>query len=266
MKITGLLSGGLDSFRNMELKLQLMVFCFFTFGGFYACNYRTVGENSGIVVVLAKEYDSSGQFNKKSDVLPEFKIWYRNNTVIEEIKKTHHHTDSNGIATIKSYISHYTYVDLTTGSYYDYWSLSDTAKFFKKYSRYDKKDLLGFNFYDYHGVRFTRVVEALADTNINGIPYKPYRIFTKSPQPDNPAEISIIAYTRCDKTGTVFDFGRGIGRLLECPITRMDYLPVESGHTILSFEIEFITDRLNKNEIKIFDAWEKNAKNNPVKR
>lgn len=215
-------------------------------------------------MAVANEYDSVGQFIKKSEVLPAFRIWYRDSTIIEEIKRTHHNTDTNGITKMKTFLDHYTFIDLKTGSYYDYFSFSDTAIILKKYSRYDKKEILGMNFYDYVGTKFTRPIETMTDTIIKQILYKRHKLFIQSPQPDNPAEVGIITYSRCDKAGTLFDYGRSMGKVQACPITRMDYMPTKESPYLLSFETEFLSSQLTPKEIKVFDAWEKNAKNNPV--
>jgi hypothetical protein len=36
---------------------------------------------------------------------------------------------------------------------------------------------------------------------------------------------------------------------------------IDNGLMTMSFEVDFLADTLTKEELKVFDAWERNAKN-----
>ena len=223
---------------------------------------------SEVVIVFAKDYDSTTGGLKKSMVLPEFKLWRKDSSIIEEIKRTDHHTDTTGHTTIKTFLDHYTFVDLKTGSYYNYSSFSDTAKLLKIYSSADRAELIGWDFTYYRGekkTQITRPVEALPDTTIENILFKRYKIFFLNNNPTNPVELGVMGYARCNKRGTLFDYGISLGTVQACPITRMDYMVTKADPLPLSFQTEFVSDTLSQEELKVFAAWEKYAKENPVK-
>lgn len=224
---------------------------------------REISLQHGLVTMVAKDFDTSTCKLKKSTRIPEFKIWYLENCIIEEIKRTHHHTDSNGNYTMKVEIVHYTYVDLKNNYLYDYGSFSDTSSIIRKYSIKDRQYIHGWHFFNYQGGRITRPIKVLGDTLINSIPYNYYELFITNSDTGT-YESKIIAFTRCDKKGAVIEFAKSIDTSFPCPLTRMDYVPQDAAGLPLSFEIEFVREKLTSEELKVFQAWERNAKQNPV--
>ncbi|HET9433559.1 MAG TPA: hypothetical protein VFO37_07365, partial [Chitinophagaceae bacterium] len=56
-----------------------------------------------------------------------------------------------------------------------------------------------------------------------------------------------------------------LAKKLGCPVVRIDHLPSPEYPMPISSEIHFLRDSLTKEEIKIFEAWKKNMKKNPIK-
>ena len=101
----------------------------------------------------------------------------------------------------------------------------------------------------------------LPDTVRNGVHYKRITFpLTKS----NETETRITAYFRCDKTGTLFQFNKALTRRMGCPMTRYESVSAGENPFIAASEIDFVRASLTVKEMKIFTAWERNAKINPV--
>lgn len=49
----------------------------------------------------------------------------------------------------------------------------------------------------------------------------------------------------------------------ECPLSMFEYNL--TGKPTLLAEIKFLSNKLTRKEQKVFEAWERNAKNDPVK-
>lgn len=75
---------------------------------------------------------------------------------------------------------------------------------------------------------------------------------------------NVIAYLRCDKTGTILQFHKRLSYKLGCPIVRIDFQVSPKNPTPLSYEINFLRDSLTEEEKKIFNIWKKNIKKYPV--
>lgn len=228
------------------------------------CNNQIKPFKNGSVIIITKDQDSASAPLKKSNFFPAFKLWYKDSCIIEEIKVSETSLDSNGHSIRKSYLHHYSYIDLTTGYYYDYGTFSDTAKLLKKYHITKREDVHGWNFMPYLKKPSPQYSKILRDTIISNTSYKRYMIYSKGMQ-DSSKTVEVLGYARCDKKGTLFDFGISFGTLHECPITRIDYLPTKEQPLILAFEIEFLSESLTAEELKVFEAWKRNAKQLQVK-
>lgn len=230
-----------------------------------SCGKKTNNsDRKGVLHSIVKEYDSTYKFKKNVTEIPgEFKVWFRDSFIIEEIKSTSI-ISINNTTSIKRFVDHYTFVDLRNGFYYDYKSFFDTAALIRKYSRYDKNLIFGIDFYGSAKIKSSSPVQPITDTTVNKIFYKRYKVFLKPLDSNNTSPVIAIVYSRPDLTNFLLDSRKGLDIDVSFPITRMDYLPTKETPLILSFETEFLADTLSANELKVFKAWEKNAKEHPV--
>jgi len=73
-----------------------------------------------------------------------------------------------------------------------------------------------------------------------------------------------LAYLRCDKKNSIFHYDRAFDEKMGCPVTRIEFRD-EDIKAFAVGEMEFVRDKLTAEELKVFAAWERNAKLNPVK-
>ena len=219
-----------------------------------------------VVISCLKFYDPKlNDYVKNNLYWPDTKIWYKDSMVIEQIPGLYMNTDTNGIETRWVKTEYYTFIDLRTKSFYDYSSFSDTAGLIKKYIQADSTPVSGgWNFYaqrDWPG-QLTPV--SLSDTLIDNIVYKRIQVI-KEPDSTQQNKKIWIGYLNCDRKNTLFMFDKSLSKTTGCPIVRFDEQPLpEFVFRPVSAQIEFISDTLSNDELKVFNAWEKNAKNNPV--
>jgi hypothetical protein len=227
-----------------------------------SCSAQKNCSNCGIIFAKLKFFDTL-----KSDFVydrlswPGNKIWYSNNYVIEEITEVNHETNSIGHDTAWVKISYYTFMDLDSKSFYNYSSFSDTARLINKFPQPDSFGVSGWSFYIQDDISATEPPQELSDTIIREITYKRYKFINKTK--DNGEQIH-IAYSRCDKKGTLFQFDKKFSDKVGCPVVRVDLFAIPLNRYSLSKEVEFISHALTDEEMKVFDAWERNAKMNPV--
>jgi hypothetical protein len=70
----------------------------------------------------------------------------------------------------------------------------------------------------------------------------------------------IIAYFDCARKGTMFTINRQLSQIVNCPLVKLQTQPSEKYKSAIAGEIEFTSDKLSTEELRIFNAWEKNAK------
>jgi hypothetical protein len=194
----------------------------------------------------------------------DMKVWYKGKLFIEEIKTIETHRDTNGVTTRKTPLAYYLFMDRKSKSFYHYSSFSDTAKILDKYILPDTammRSLSGWAFYKNWDINIAGSIKTLTDTLIDKVAYRRVQL----PIISNGFLVTIIAYQRCDRKGSIFQFDKNLGKKLGCPVMRIDDLPSPEYPIPISSEINFLRDSLTKEEIKIFEAWKKNMKKNQIK-
>jgi hypothetical protein len=225
-----------------------------------SCDNRMHLSNSGVVVCKRQFFDTTA-VPLHPVFTHSFKIWYKDSLAIEEIMLAKINTDINGKQTIKSLVEHYTFIDLRSDSFYEYQNFSDTAKITKKYYQPDSISVDGgWNFYGNNNFNYKDAPENLADTIINGISYKRVK-FNRSLGNES---LITIGYFRCDKKGSMFQFYKPYSEKIGCPMVKVYDFPVRKLQGPILTEVDFLSDTLSLQEQKIFEAWERNAKQNPV--
>lgn len=223
-----------------------------------SCKSEKAISNSGVISEKLQVLDST--LNLHPALTIESKIWYRDSLAIEEILLTRFITDTSGKKTIETVVKHYTFIDPHTKSFYYYKNFSDTAKIIKKYAGVDSFTIDGgWNFYSERDIEYSGIPVILSDTVVDKVNYKRISFSTKMGLHNSVS----IGFFRCDKKSTMFKFDKSYSDKLGCPCVKVyDYPKQGRG---MSREINFLSDTLSENELKVFAAWEKNAKDNPVK-
>ena len=200
------------------------------------------------------------------------KVWFKDSLVIGEGSHVDIEQDELGKETWKTYVGEYTFINLKTKSFYEYLTFSDTAKIIDRYIQPEiGRNKRGWNFFSTQSIFSIENLEIISDTIIDGVVYK--RVMSsKTVEVKNPEEQKIlgekqlqtsIGYLRCDLKSSIYSIDRGVEKKMGCPVIRVDQISPTNNSWIIT-EIEFLPNKLTSNEIKVFDAWEKNAKNNPV--
>jgi hypothetical protein len=214
--------------------------------------------NSGIVLVKHTIFDTAPISHPVyRDTL---KIWYKNDQAIEKITRVEFNEDIDGRKSMEITVLYYTFVDPRSASYYCYKNFSDTAVIIKRGHIDSFENDGGWNFYTNRNIQFKDSPEFLADTVINEVNYK--RV--KFKQQIRQRSLTSIAYFRCDKKGSMFTFYKSYSDEIGCPMMRHDNFPLNKSENPVSAEIDFVSDTLTREELKVFEAWERNARENPV--
>lgn len=216
--------------------------------------------SSGAVVYKHRIRSLGSSEEHTLDFARDARILYRNNFVIEERAAAEFITDSTGNTTVETFIDRYTFINLTTREHYVYKNFSDTAIPIRKFSHPDSiKVDGGWDFFNLKKSIFDTGGIPISDSIMNGVRYK--RIIKDTAYTSSSSRDSVrhIAYLRCDKRNTVVYLQKQLSELYGCPTVRTDWINLKTK-AIASFEIEFVSDKINSEENKVFDAWERIAK------
>lgn len=225
-----------------------------------SCDSGRKINNSGVVRVKIQVFDTVMGSSAKPVLNNEFKIWYKDSLAIEEVKTIRFLRKPGGEKSVEEFIKHHVFIYPPSRSFYYYKTFSDTAAIIKKYSGTDSFGIHGgWNFYKERNLEFSGTPEVMSDTAIEQVQYKRVKYKTKKGDLDY---IS-ITYFRCDNKISMFKFDKAYSEKIGCPMVRIDDFPVEKGNPMTA-QIAFLTDTLSLRELRVFDAWEKNAKQNPV--
>ncbi|MET0395138.1 MAG: hypothetical protein ABW019_18470 [Chitinophagaceae bacterium] len=212
----------------------------------------------GRVFLTTHFYDAQGN-PTYTDVL---KIWYRDSSVVQEINNIAT-TTAAGITRTEYILMLYRYIDLRNKVLYDYKSFSDTSAITHKAILPDSMmQDYGWSFYSDKILRIKGVPEPLSDTVISNIEYKRLKF---SFEWQDPKKNFLIGYLRCDGKGNQFSLEKSYSRQMNCTMVKFFDFMVGMRKPYGSQEVDFISDTLTAEESKVFDAWERNARQNPVK-
>ena len=225
-----------------------------------------------------KEYKNSGSFShnvrvynslKKEWVRPAFHIdlkkWFRDSFVIIEGQRVDIEYDSANVEKSYSFVDRYVFIDLKKRAFYTYKSFADTAVFIKKYSYYDTGYIDDkWNFFDTTSFMSSNKHFRIADTIINGTNYRRHQVNSTHTDSKGDSYTNIeTEYLRCDLKNHIMSHDKPMSRITGCFISKMeDWQPERK--TGIFYEIVPISSTLTAEESKIFDAWEKNARENPA--
>jgi hypothetical protein len=222
---------------------------------FSGCMGQTKPNHTGIVNVEFQLYTKLATPGFKQS----HRVWYKDNRAIKEIKVTKFKTDENDKQTVEEAVKYYLFANLDSNFFYEYDTFSDTASLKRKYfEKETTKATDATELYFKKNIDYSGTPEPLTDTTIENIVYKRIRFKRKLGKDD----VFTIAYFRCDIENPLFVINRYSGQ--NCPIVKVyDYPPGLSG-PVESLEVKHLSDTLTPEEIKVFQAWERNARKNPV--
>lgn len=220
---------------------------------------ETMKSNGSLILTYFTKDSITNELTPAPHIFPAHKIWYKDSLVIEEVVGLNMGNDTSGKDTTWLTQEPYIFIDLRKDYYYKYKSFSDTTAMIDAVYKYDSiKWGIPWDFYTAKGSYYGFSSTSQPDTSIKGVSYKRLLVYKPNYLEGKNNMSSYILYMRCDKKNTLFQFDKKLGDKLGCPIIRIDDKNSVS-------ELQFITDNLSKEELRIFDAWEKNAKNYQVK-
>ena len=230
----------------------------------FSCKGQDEIRNEGVAVLKVSFFDSKyGRFINSQTSFADTKLWYKDSLSIQQrlmimVDETLGVPEKRWIEVIG-----YTFIDLRTKSYYHYKNLSDTATLVGKWTQPDSVSINNYggvwNFYNLNYISPVDKPILLTDTTINGILYRRLLI-----EDANLSSSLMTAYFRCDRRGTLVTYDKGMSDLVGCPLVRYEGVPISKNPNPLAAEIIYERDYLTTEELNIFAAWEKNAKENPV--
>lgn len=247
------------------MKLILLVFFLDLLSGCATTSYNTIQE--GLLVHKHRFYDSNRSEHRPQYENRDLKIWFKDSAVIYEINNLVINSDHNNKETSEYAFDRYVYLDLTTMIHYDYKNFSDTAIPVRKYKCNDSS-FVGWKFYGYQTnfINPDKLI-SVSDTIIKDVTYSRMKgEITETEENGTPNTTLFTYYLRCDKRNTLFHVDRRLDEQLnKCPATRIDIdFPGRSQNTISSF-YEYDSEKLTKNEKKVFKKWKENTSNKDIK-
>lgn len=180
-----------------------------------------------------------------------YRILYRDTKSIQEVPLLKMVTDSSGSKSMVK-IKHYTYLDPDNNVCYNYRNFSDTATVLNYFSDIDSVNVGGgWNFYSKSRFEYDSAMN-IKDTVINDVKFGRIRLDKKI----NNTDIYFHLYYRCDRKQSLIKIFKSISDSIGCPIFKVE--TYFKNRLFSSREIEYISDSLSQNELRVFDAWEKN--------
>lgn len=214
-------------------------------------------DERGVLNLKTEFYDSNGE----PTILMPTKTWYQDSAAIEEVVIISRATDTAGRTTVSYPIESYKYIDLKNKYWAEYKTFSDTARITRSGVLSDSL-FIGHGWaFHINGLQMKSEPEVLADTVIGMVKYMRIKFEKlKSKRTDT----YVIGYLRYDNKCKLFSLEKKFSSKVNCTMTRYDDFREGSLKPFASTELEFLSDTLSENELKIFDAWERYARSNPV--
>jgi len=254
---------------NVHMKeYNIFLVCIFLFVAVGCAQVKTEAnsEASGVIEKVTQFYTTDNNIS-----IPTWgpgmaeRTWYKNQMTIKTVKGFYS-TTTNKQTTTTYPVHCYLFKYKPTGMMYEYRNFSDTALALQKFKSTDSVNLVSEKFiahYEDEPTPERKVVkeEKLQDTLIENGEYKRRFIHLKDLAGKSHY---FITYARCDEKYRFlksFKLDLKSGEKVGCPVTK--YYAISSPENklpLFSQEIIFLADSLTKEEEKVFDAWEKRAK------
>ena len=210
---------------------------------------------TGVLFLRTDFFDSTGNLVFHSPM----KIWYQDSIVVEEVVRIESSTDPANKTTVSYPVEVYKYFDLVHRNWYDYRTFADTSRIVRSGILPDSlvrgTDWRGWAFYT-NSVRMKSEPEVLTDTIIGDTKYMRIK-FSKL---NRPSGYYSIGYLRYDNKGKLFSLNKNFSSKVNCTMTRYDEFKETGLAPFATTELEFLSDTLSANELRVFQAWKENAK------
>jgi hypothetical protein len=226
------------------------------------CSTKEANSSEGLAEYVMRIYSGIVTDTTKPEVMIPAKIWYKDSLAIEEDVSLQIITDSKNRETRRVKIRNYRFNDLRARSIYVYGTFSDTARMISKYSFDDTtvKKTGGWGFNENRELNYVGNPQPLPDTIIGGTKYERLRVLTE----EKNVQYKATLYFRCDRPNSIFSYEKHFSKEKGCPSVKViNQMPDDKFGAIL-LELNFLRDTLSSDELKVFNAWEKYSKENPV--
>jgi len=212
--------------------------------------------NNGIVQMKTIFYDSGCT----PSVTYINQVWYKDSLTIEKITKKDFMTIRSK-TTVTDSTLFFRFVNLRDKELYDYKHFSDTAVPFNKATLPDSMMDFGWSYYSHKVRRIQGTPQELSDTSIDNLIYKRIQFNFIG---DDLTKGYKIGYYRCDEKARMFSLEKNYGTKINCTMTKFEDFQTGFAGPFATVEIEFLSDSLNNEQLKIFDVWEKNIVKYPI--
>ncbi len=231
-----------------------------------SCNISNKSSKCGVVTFNPLfYYPDKKKYLYNENIQPNYTVWYKDNSVIVQVKGISTESENGVTVKKKILVLYYTFIDLRKMLFYQYRNFSDTAVILRSYSLAQADSLFwGPRFYKKNDISNIQSFIKLADTIIDDKVFKRQKMVERITG-DNDSFQTSIGYFDCTRQGTLFQINKSISEYVGCPMVGYYLLPTQKYPTPPATEIKFISEELKINEIRVFDAWEKNEKKYPVK-
>lgn len=222
-----------------------------------SCTSKPKMINNGIVEMKTAFYDSRGT--------PSFidlkQVWYKDSSTIEKINRTDFLTVGSKTTVTYSTLL-FRFIDLRQKIFYDYKHFSDSAMPINKAPLPDSMMTdYGWSYYSHKVRRIQGIPQELSDTLIGHLNYRRIRFNFIG---DELAKGYKIGYYRCDEKARMFSLEKSYSKKINCTMIRFEDFQYGLTIPLVTVDVEILSDSLNSEELRIFDAWQKNLMKYPV--
>lgn len=222
--------------------------------------FKTHAKMGIVQHILSFSKSNASGFGAFNDTIT---MWFKDSLFIQQVRSPQIHTDEKNIKTYSSKPLMSVYIDLSNKVLYHYKNLSDTAQIFSKQVLPDSMMYYGWTFYSEKLRQIEGEPEAISDTAIDNVVYKRAKFHFVH---NNPIDNFQIGYFRCDEKGLMFSLEKSYSQKLGCSMSKFIDYRYKNGiwNSYASIEVKYVADTLTKEQLAVFNAWEKNAKEHPV--
>ncbi len=195
-------------------------------------------------------------------------LFYRDSLLVVEIFTLISKETNSVLDTMYFEIAYYQFADLKTNTEIHFKTFTDTAtpiEVIKIKPALEDKTLWIYYGYGPPVDPYSSAI-VLSDTIINDTNLKRVRTYSIFKSEHKLDTAFTIHYAKCDVTNNRFQCDKRLSQKFAngCPIQMQDFFGTQSP-TRLQLKYDFIRDTLTLQEHKVFNAWEKYAKEHPAK-
>lgn len=223
-----------------------------------SCHAQKTCTNCGSVTFKMRYFNNTtGEFVKSTsdrDLI----MWYKDSLTIKEAHHVYFYEGPYKQKSVEVKIDHYKFMDLRTREIYEYDTFSDTARLIKKCLPNDSNCIgESWKFFNTKTIIQTKNLAFIPDTVMNGVVYKRVKSIDTIQTDRGVLQSIVYGYLRCDKKNDIYNIDAQFSKQMGCPLVRMDIVYIPESYPNGIIEMEFRPGSLTKQELKVFEAWEK---------